>query len=159
MMATKINSESADTVLGLNILLVGNNPMEMGYILDKINQVYQPKINVEIAFNLRTMLIRLIEFEPHYVLMDDNIGKAELKQSIHVIAARVKDNPVPITILKNSNYEESVITSSALDYILKQNFSMDLLMYGFKNFLKNRKTQFDLFCIERDVNIRFDHAG
>ena len=118
----------------------------MGYILNKIDQVNHPKINTEIAFNLRTMSLKLMEFEPHFVLMDDNIGKEELREAIDFFVQKRKSNDIPITILKNSNYQESVLTSNNLEYILKQNFSMDLLMYGFKNFLKNRRTLMDLFC-------------
>lgn len=145
MMTTQMNRESKLTLQRLNILLVGNNPMEIATILDKINQVHDPKISTEIAFNLRTMLARLMEFEPHYVLMDDNIGKDELREAVNVFFRKGEPGNMPITILKNSNYQESVLTSNNLDYVLKQNFSMDLLMFGFKNFLKNRRTHVELY--------------
>ena len=144
MMATEIKAENAVATRPLNILLIGNNPKEVGDILDKINEVRYPKINTEIAFNLRTMLARLIEFEPHYVLMDDNIGKTELKEAVNIFAEKRKTLAIPITILKNSNYHDSVLSSENLDYVLKQNFSIDLLMYGFKNFLKNKEIKLNM---------------
>lgn len=144
MMATEIKSENATATPSLNILLIGNNPKEIGYILDKINEVRSPKINTEIAFNLRTMLARLIEFEPHYVLVDDNIDKTDLKEAVNMFTEKRKASAIPITILKNSNYHDSVLTSENLDYVLKQNFSIDLLMYGFKSFLKNKEIKLNL---------------
>ena len=39
----------------LNILLVGNNPIEMGTILDTLNRVTGKKIITEIAFDIKSI--------------------------------------------------------------------------------------------------------
>ena len=57
----------------LNVLLIGNNPMEMGTVLDKLKQVRAQKIITEIAFDLRSILERLMRFNPNFIFIDDNI--------------------------------------------------------------------------------------
>jgi CheY-like chemotaxis protein len=125
----------------LNILLIGNNPMELGGILEKLKQVRSQKITTEIAFDLRSILERLMRFNPNFIFIDDNIGKFELKETIKQLASNRKTKDIPITVLKSSNYHEALGASSILDYLLKQNLSTDALYNTVKNSLKFRKTQ------------------
>lgn len=129
----------------INILLIGNNPIEMSRILDKINQLRDRKVITEIAFDLKSILERLINFNPNFILIDDNIGKVELTETVNKLAQNRKTKDVPITVLKNSNYEESLGSSSILDYILKQNLSVESLYNTLKNSLKLRRTQLYLY--------------
>jgi CheY-like chemotaxis protein len=129
----------------VNVLLIGNNPIEMSRILDKLNQLRERKVITEIAFDLKSILERLINFRPNFILIDDNIGKVELTETVNKLAQNRKTKDVPITVLKNSNYEESMGSSSILDYILKQNLSAESLYNTLKNSLKLRRTQLYLY--------------
>lgn len=129
----------------INVLLIGNNPIEMSRILDKLNQLRDRKVITEIAFDLKSILERLISFNPNFILIDDNIGKVELTETVNKLAQNRKTKDVPITVLKNSNYEESLGSSSILDYILKQNLSVESLYNTLKNSLKLRRTQLYLY--------------
>lgn len=124
-----------------NILLIGNNPMEMGRILENLNQVRGKKIVTEIAFDLQGLADRLVKFNPHFILIDDNIGRTELGHAIAALAEHKKTRDTPITVLKNSNYTESWTSKSILDYLLKQNLSPESLYNTIKNSLKFRRTQ------------------
>ena len=125
----------------INVLLIGNNPMELGGVLEKLKQVRSQKITTEIAFDLRTILERLIRFNPNFIFIDDNIGKFELKETIKQLSSNRKTKDIPITVLKSSNYHEALGASSILDYLLKQNLSADALYNTVKNSLRFRKTQ------------------
>jgi CheY-like chemotaxis protein len=129
----------------LNILLVGNNPIEMGTILDNLHRVPGKKIITEIAFDIRSILERLLKFKPNFILIDDNIGRVELDQAITALSTNTATKDVPITVLKNSNYKESAASSSILDYLLKQNLSPEMLYNALKNSLKFRRTQTYLY--------------
>src|SRR5688500_9848510 len=131
----------------LNILLIGNNPMELGGILEKLKQVRSQKITTEIAFDLRSILERLMRFNPNFIFIDDNIGKFELKETIKQLASNRKTKDIPITVLKSSNYHEALGASSILDYLLKQNLSTDALHNTVKNSLRFRRTQRYLYKI------------
>jgi CheY-like chemotaxis protein len=131
----------------LNILLIGNNPIDMGKTLEKLNQIKGRKIITEIAFDLKSIVERLIRFNPNYILIDDNIGKTELDLTVDTLSRTRKTKNIPITVLKNSNYHESSSssTSGALDYLLKQNFSSESLYMAIRNSLKFRRTQLFLY--------------
>ena len=61
-METKIEkNRSLET---LHVLLIGNNPIEMGGVLEKLKQVRGQKIITEIAFDIKSILERLISFRP-----------------------------------------------------------------------------------------------
>ena len=125
----------------LNVLLIGNNPMELGTILEQLQQVRAQKIITEIAFDLKSIVERLIRFNPNFIFIDDNIGRLELQQTLKRLSSNRKTKDIPITVLKSSNYHEAFGSSSVLDYLLKQNLSADALYNTVKNSLRFRKTQ------------------
>ena len=124
-----------------HVLLIGNNPIEMGRILEKLRQVKGKAMITEIAFNIQSIADRLLKFNPDFILIDDNIGQAELRSSIAALAEHKKTKDIPITVLKNSNYAEAWTSRSILDYLLKQNLSPESLYNTIKNSLKFRRTQ------------------
>jgi PleD family two-component response regulator len=125
----------------LHILLVGNNPIELSSVLEKLNQLRARRVIVETAFDLKSSLERLVTFKPNFILIDDNIGKAELLETVNKFSSNKRTKEVPITVLKNSNYQESMASASILDYILKQNLSADRFYNTVKNALKFKRTQ------------------
>jgi len=137
----KTSLQTSGSTEPVNILVVGNNPIEMGYILDKLNQVNTIRVITEIAFDVQSILDRLAHFNPSLIIIDDNIGRPELKETVSKLASSKKTKDIPITILKNSNYRESLAASSILDYLLKHNLSPESLYRTIKNTLRFRKTQ------------------
>jgi len=125
----------------MNVLLVGNNPIEMGRVLEKLKQVRGQRIATEIAFDLKSILERLLRFQPNFILIDDNIGRHELMETVNKLSSNRNTKDVPITVLKNSNYSESFASTSILDYLLKQNLSADDLYKTLKSTLRFRTTQ------------------
>ncbi len=124
----------------LKVLVVGNNPIELGRVFDSLNRIPGKKIITEIAFDVATILDRLAKFTPHFILIDDNIGKLELRNSVRTLLRSRKTKGVPITVLKNSNYHEA-INSGVLDYILKENLTGGIALQTFMNSIKFRDTQ------------------
>ena len=139
------NLQNTKALDPINILLIGNNPMEMGSVLEKLKQVRGQRIITEIAFDLRSILQRLMRFNPNFIFIDDNIGKNELMETVKSLSSNKKTKDVPITVLKNSNYHESLASSSILDYLLKQNLSPEDLYKTVKNSLRFRRTQLYLY--------------
>ena len=134
--------QNAEIKEQVNVLLVGNNPIEMGRVLDNLHKIRGHRITTESAFDLKSIMERLLRFRPNYILIDDNIGKQELLATVESLSSNRKTRNVPITVLKNSNYKEALGTSSSiLDYLLKQNLSPDALYNTLKNSLKFRRTQ------------------
>lgn len=139
MMKMKLQSEPSPEAV--NILLIGNNPIEMSSMLDTIAKVPGRKIMTEIAFDVKSSGQRLLNFQPTYILIDDNIGRSELSQTVDSFVHNQKTRDVPITVLKNSNYEEAVVSADVMDYLLKKNLTAESLYNAIKNTLKFRRTR------------------
>jgi hypothetical protein len=142
-METKV--QIAKSLEPVHVLLIGNNPIDMSSILEKLNQIRNAKVITEIAFDLRSILERLMKFKPNYILIDDNIGKTELTHTVNALAQAAKTKNIPITVLKNSNYQEAYGAGTILDYLLKTNLSAELLYSTLRNSIKFRKTQLYLY--------------
>ena len=125
----------------INILLIGNNPIEMSSMLKTISKVPGRKVITEIAFDLQSSLARLIRFQPNFILIDDNIGRVELGQTIDSLMHNERTRNIPITVLKNSNYEEAIVSADISDYLLKKDLTADSLYNTIKNTLKFRRTR------------------
>ena len=132
--------------------------MEMGSVLQKLNQVRNPKITTEVAFDFKSILERLIRFNPNFIFIDDNIGRFELQQTVKQLSTNRKTKDIPITVLKSSNYQEAMGASSILDYLLKQNLSAEALYNTVKNSLRFRRTQLYLNKVYKRRNVIFKKA-
>jgi CheY-like chemotaxis protein len=130
--------QSSDSV---NILLIGNNPIELNALLTTIAKVPGRKIITEIAFDFKSCWARLLKFQPNFILIDDNIGLDELGYTVDSLSTNLKTRDVPITVLKNSNYEESIVSADISDYLLKKDLTADSLYNAIKNTLKFRRTR------------------
>jgi PleD family two-component response regulator len=144
----EIEVKSEPVYENLNVLLVGNNPIELSRIFDNIRNVPGRKILTEIAFDIKTIIERLVSFKPNYILIDDNIGKLELKNAVKMLGRDKKTKNIPIAILKNSNYEE-VFSVGVMDYILKENINGQSLFTALTNSLKFKRTQLYLAKVLR----------
>jgi CheY-like chemotaxis protein len=131
----------------MHILLVGNNPIELSSVLKNLQAVQGFKIVTEIAFDLKSTAERLIRFNPNFAIIDDNLGKTELRETIQTISSNKKTKDIPIMVLKNSNYKEAFGGSNVLDYLLKQNLSPEAIYNTLKNSLRFRRTQLYLYQV------------
>lgn len=129
-----------ETPESFHVLMIGNNPIELGKILDRLSEVKSVKIITEFAFDLKSSLECLSNFQPTFIIIDDNIGKVELSHSIKSFLREKKTKNIPITIIKNSNYEE-VFSKGPLNFVLKSNLTGELLYKALTNSIRYRKTQ------------------
>jgi CheY-like chemotaxis protein len=129
----------------INILVVGNNPIDLSAIVSKFSQINGVRFITEIAFDMKSIVERLMNFKPNYIFIDDNIGKHQLIETVDTLSRSNKTKNIPITVLKNSNYQEAYTGKSFLDYVLKANLSTEALYNTVKNSLKFRKTQLFLY--------------
>lgn len=136
-MNAKIDSSK---IMGeLKVLIVGNNPIELSRVFENLHNVQGNKLVTEIAFDFKSIRERLLTFKPNFIFIDDNIGKVELKNMIGSLVTRNRTKNIPITVLKNSNYQESV-TSGVMNFLLKENLTPDALYKSFIYSLQFIKT-------------------
>ena len=156
-----MNTKDTSTSEPMHVLLVGNNPIELSAVLKKLQAVRGFKIVTEIAFDVKSIMERLIRFNPNYILIDDNLGKTELKETINTLSSNAKTKDIPITVLKNSNYHEALTANSILDFLLKKNLSSDAIYNTLKNSLRFKRTQLYLYQVyqkRKDFILKLSHG-
>lgn len=124
----------------VNVLVVGNNPIDLSYTFESLRKIREHKIITEIAFDLTSILDRLAYFRPNFIVIDDNIGRMELQLTVQALLKNHKTKDIPITVLKNSNYKEALNTG-VMNYVLKKALTGEALYIALKNSLKFKKTQ------------------
>jgi CheY-like chemotaxis protein len=124
----------------IRIMVVGNNPLELSKLLVRIQKINDRKVEIDYAFDLQSIVVRLEKFKPDFILLDDDIGRAELKEVVKTLYRAKETRDIPITILKNSNYTEA-IGGGVFDYVLKETLTSDSLYKALSNSLKIRKAQ------------------
>ena len=124
----------------LNVLVVGNNPIELTRTFESLKKIHNHKVITEIAFDLRSIIDRLTHFKPNYIVLDDNLGQSQLKATVNILIRNRRTKNIPITILKNSNYHEAMNTG-VMNYVLKDSITGESLYTALKNSLKFKKTQ------------------
>lgn len=124
----------------LNVLVVGNNPIELGEIFEILSKIKGKRLVSQMAFDLKTAVERLETFQPQFILIDDNVGRGELTHAMNFFSQDKRTREIPITVLKNSNYHEA-IDRGILNYVLKENITGETLYTELINSLRLKKTQ------------------
>lgn len=136
-MAVVVNDSSKSQQF--NILLIGNNPIELSSVYDRLLQLKDKKFIAEIAFDLKTAIKSKLKVKPSFILIDDNIGHAQVKKMVETFALNKNTRDVPITVLKNNNTGYS--TEGVQEYILKNNSNGESLARALLNSLRFKRTQ------------------
>jgi hypothetical protein len=130
------------------VLVVGNSPIELNGLFEKLNVLEKGLIVAETAFDLKSAYARLARFKPQFILIDDNVGTAALKIIVQRLTKLSITRNVPITILKSSNYQETIQTS-VFNFVLKQNLNAESLYRALMNSTKFQLAQQQLLTIYR----------
>ncbi len=124
----------------MNVLMIGNNPLELARVFNYLKNLPEKKVITEIAFDLKSGILRLSKFSPNFILLDDNLGRRELTHAVGSLSHFKKTKNIPVTVLKNSNYHEA-FGGLAMNYILKENLSEESLHAAFRSSLISARAQ------------------
>ncbi len=127
----------------MNVLVMGNNPIELTKVFEKLQLLSKEKIEMEIAFDLKSCKERLSKFTPNFIFIDDNIGRQSLSQLVRFFTTRNSTKNVPITILKNSNLQES-FSGRVMNYLLKENLTAETLYAAISNSIMALRAQMSM---------------
>lgn len=124
----------------INVFLIGNNPIELSNIYEKLKAIKSKTYNAEIGFDLKGIYKKIMKFHPSCILIDDNLEKPYLKTLLSKLSSGSKTRHIPITILKNSNYGESYLVG-AQEFILKDGITSEALSKSILNSIRLRNMQ------------------
>ncbi|MDN5201749.1 hypothetical protein QQ008_10260 [Fulvivirgaceae bacterium BMA10] len=133
------NVETNSAEESLNVLLVGNNPIEMTKLYGYLSAIKGKKIIAEYCFSARDSLIKALKLKPACILIDDSIDNLSIKRLMEGIGRHVKTRDIPLTLLKSSN-KRQVSDYGFSDFLMKENLSSENLYRSILNLIKFRKT-------------------
>ena len=123
----------------INVLLVGNNPMEIGDIYDRLKSFSNPYFNTDVAFDMQKIFRRIRKFKPYSILIDDRFNKIQLNRLIKRIHRNPHTMNIPVTVIKSQNRDLG-LDADIDNYILRGNLTAENLRATILNSEKLRKT-------------------
>ena len=123
----------------INVFLIGNNPIELSSIYDKLKDIKSRTFKTEIGFELKGLVNKIRRFSPSCILIDDNLSRLDIVKLIKKLSSDNKTKNIPITVIKNSNYKEGF--SEVQDYVLKESMTSDSLSHSILNAIKFKRMQ------------------
>lgn len=130
----KIDSDS--------IFLIGNNPIELSNIYDKLKGIRTKTYQTEIVFELAGLFRKIRQFDPACIFIDDNVERSYLKKLMTRLSRNRYTREIPIAILKNDNKDTSI--DNADDYLLKADITTESLSRSIINSMRARKMKLKL---------------
>lgn len=122
----------------MNVYLIGNNPIELSSIYDKLKTNFR----AEICFELKGLYSKIRRFRPQCILIDDNLDRVMIKKILRRLSSRNITRDIPVTIIKNNNYTEGF--SEAQDFVLKNELTSEGLSRSIKNSIRMKRMQYYL---------------
>lgn len=124
----------------MNILLVGNNPLELSDVHSSISSFRKGLLKTTVLFDLKKIGQHIKNLNPSAIFIDDRYSTKELTRAISRIHGREETTHIPITLMKSSNHS----THSALevdDFVLKTNLTGHAIYTSITNGRRFRKSR------------------
>lgn len=131
----------------INVFLIGNNPIELSNIYEKLKEIRTKSFQTEIGFELRGLFKKIMRFNPARILIADNVERAYMRKLTLKLAANKKTRDIPITILKNAN-RDCYITN-AEEFLLKESVTSELLSRSILNSIRLKKMRVRISAMYR----------
>jgi len=109
-----------------NVLIIGNNPIEMTTIYNNLNNYRSKNYITDVCFSVKDSIARMLKSRPDCILLDDNIVVDQLKLFIKKIKENTKFRNIPIVLLKSSNFNFAM-GNEVQDFLLKGNLTTEIL--------------------------------
>lgn len=122
----------------VDFLLVGNNPIEMSEIYDRLHNYRRGILNASITFELKGLLNKIIKLKPKSVLIDEGYKKEELQKVIAALMSHAKTKHIPITLIKHSNFSKKNLGVD--DYVLGSALTAEYLLASIKHSPRFKET-------------------
>ncbi|BDD00286.1 response regulator [Persicobacter psychrovividus] len=122
----------------LRVLMLGNNPIELGRLYDLLQASKEQEYQLEVSFNEHDALRKATNFKPDCIVLDDNLDKEQIQHFSEMLQQDQYLRHVPITLVKNSN-RWSVVAKGIHEYVLKNMLSTKTLSRAVLNAVRYGK--------------------
>lgn len=137
-MKSLVGSKGKD--IDQNVLLIGNNPMDLGTIYDRLKKVTHVNYITEILFDVSNIVKKVLKYRPKYIIIDDNLSKEDMRGLLSKLKTHHRTMDIPITIVQNSNADDKP-REGAEEFILKDSITSESISRSLVNSLKFSQMQ------------------
>ena len=116
----------------IKVLMIGNNPREMGCLNLHLRNFRWKKFAVNATFDLEQGWRIAQYFKPDYILIEDSFGEAPIRNLIAQIRSKRSIRSTTVALLKADNLTQLLIPG-VQDYLLKENIVSDTFAFDVLN--------------------------
>ena len=122
------------------ILLVGNNPMVLSSLHDKVRKYRHRSLKTTFLFDLSKLTTYIKKLHPAAIFIDDSLNMREVRRTIFRLHNHKNTAHIPVTLIKSSNFT-NYPNLEADDYLLRDNLNPASMYQSVVNGRRFRKTR------------------
>ncbi len=103
------NVKSSFKTKSISVLMVGNNPLELGQYCRSLVNFRDAKFTIETAFNSEECFKSIVKFKPAIVVLDDSVGFMSMMEITEKMHSDVRFAHIPVIVIKNSSYHHATL--------------------------------------------------
>ena len=138
----------------VNLLLVGNNPLELAHCSQLLAGFKKRKFRIETAFNTEECFKMSAKLKPDAIILDDSVGFMNLMEITEKLYKDSRYHHIPVIILKNDNYYHAGISDNAVEFLLKENLEAEGLPEKVLAAINNQKVKENIATAEHSLEKR-----
>lgn len=114
--AKDVKSSFATPSIG--VLMVGNNPMELGQYCRSLINFREAKFTIETVFNIGEFFRNIAKFKPSVVVLDDSVGFMSMMEITDKMLTDVRFAHIPVIVIKNSSYHHATLKKGVDAFVM-----------------------------------------
>jgi PleD family two-component response regulator len=139
---TIVQAISGNMKAPIQVLLVGNNPMELSHLYEGVKKCKNAKMQPEICFKAEDSYLKSVKLKPDCIVADDSLSFAQIEDLIEKISKDVRTKDIPVVVLTHTPYKN--LNSMANEILIKEDFDHDKLAHTVSNMIKEKKIKSSL---------------
>lgn len=112
------NVKSSAKIKSIKVLLVGNNPLELGQCCRSLINYRTKKFNIETAFSAEECFRKVLKFKPAIIILDDSVGFMNMIEITEKLNKDTRFTTIPVIVIKNSNYHHATLNEGVDEFIM-----------------------------------------
>jgi len=108
------------------VLIIGNNPLELAEIYDKLSNSRKKYYMVDVSFNLEDGKHKTFKNNPDVILLDDNLDYKGMSDFTNMVKKNPKYINLKLILMKTSN-QKYILLDQVEDYLLKPAINTEIL--------------------------------
>ena len=133
------NVKSSYKTPSIGVLMVGNNPLELGQYCRSLFNFREAKFTIETAFNSEECFKNIVKFKPSIVVVDDSVGFMSMIEITDKMYSDMRFAHIPVIVIKNSSYHHATLKKGVDAFVMMDRVLGGELPYLILDSIQNRK--------------------